>query len=102
MNIQTARATTETVLLRRNDGPVAVLSLNRPTARNSLCEALLGELSAAFKEIAADKHVRAVVLAAEGPAFCAGHDLKELTARRTDTDGGRAYFRHIMTTCSAM
>ena len=35
---------------------------------------------------------------ANGPAFCAGHDLKELTARRTDADGGRAYFQHIMTT----
>ena len=46
--------------------------------------------------------MRAVVLAAEGPAFCAGHDLKELTARRSDADGGRDYFRHIMTTCSAM
>jgi enoyl-CoA hydratase/carnithine racemase len=46
--------------------------------------------------------VRAVVLAADGPAFCAGHDLKELTARRSDADGGRAYFRHIMTACSAM
>ena len=53
-------------------------------------------------DIAADKSVRAVVLAANGPAFCAGHDLKELTARRSDADGGRAYFRHIMTTCSAM
>ena len=48
--------------------------------------------------IAADRAVRAVVLAANGPAFCAGHDLKELTARRTDADGGRAYFQHIMTT----
>jgi enoyl-CoA hydratase/carnithine racemase len=46
--------------------------------------------------------VRAVVLAANGPAFCAGHDLKELTGRRGDADGGRAYFQHIMTRCSAM
>jgi enoyl-CoA hydratase/carnithine racemase len=103
MNIQSARTTvTEPVLLRQDDGPVAVLSLNRPAARNSLSEALLGELGAAFTRIAADRHVRAVVLAAEGPAFCAGHDLKELTARRTDADGGREYFRHIMATCSAM
>jgi enoyl-CoA hydratase/carnithine racemase len=102
MNIQTARATTETVLLRQTDGPVAVLTLNRPAARNSLSEALLGELGAALTEIAADRQVRAVVLAAEGPAFCAGHDLKELTSRRADPDGGRAYFRHIMTTCSTM
>jgi len=42
------------------------------------------------------------VLAANGPVFCAGHDLKELTARRGDADGGRAYFRHIMNVCSAM
>ncbi len=103
MNIQTARSTvSEPVLLRQDDGPVAVLSLNRPAARNSLSEALLGALGAAFTEIAADKQVRAVVLAAEGPAFCAGHDLKELTSRRTDADGGRAYFRHIMSTCSTM
>ena len=43
-----------------------------------------------------------MVLAANGPAFCAGHDLKELTARRSDADGGRAYFRQIMNACSAM
>ena len=103
MNVQTARSTvTEPVLLRQNDGPVAVLSLNRPAARNSLSEQLLGALGAAFNEIAADKQVRAVVLVAEGPAFCAGHDLKELTSRRTDADGGRAYFAHIMATCSTM
>ena len=46
--------------------------------------------------------MRAVVLAANGPAFCAGHDLKELTGRRSDADGGRAYFQQIMTTCSTM
>ncbi len=63
---------------------------------------MITELSATFKDIAADKTVRAVVLAANGPAFCAGHDLKELTARRSDADGGRAYFKHIMTICSAM
>jgi len=98
MNVQTAAP----VLLRERDGDIVVLVLNRPAARNSLSEALLAALSAAFGEIAADKSVRAVVLAADGPAFCAGHDLKELTARRSDADRGRAYFRTIMTTCSAM
>ena len=97
MNVQTAAP----VLLRERDGGVAVLVLNRPAARNSLSEALLTALSAAFTEIAADKAIRAVVLAANGPAFCAGHDLKELTGRRSDADRGRGYFRHIMTTCSA-
>jgi len=90
------------VLLRERDGEIAVLVLNRPQPRNSLSEDLLKTLAAALHEIKDDTSVRAVVLAANGPAFCAGHDLKELTARRSDADGGRAYFRYIMTTCSAM
>lgn len=103
MNVQTrTHETTAPVLLRERDGEIAVLTLNRPRARNSLSEDLLKALSAAWTEIAADRTVRAVVLAAEGPAFCAGHDMKELTARRHDADGGRAYFLHIMSTCSAM
>ncbi|HEY4139984.1 MAG TPA: enoyl-CoA hydratase [Pseudolabrys sp.] len=101
MNVQTAR-TDVPVLLRERDGDIAVLVLNRPAARNSLSEALLIALSEAFKDIAAEPSIRAVVLAANGPAFCAGHDLKELTARRSDADGGRAYFKQIMTVCSGM
>ncbi len=103
MNVQTpARTAAAPVLLRERHGAIAVLVLNRPAARNSLSEALLGELSAALADIAGDRSVRAVVLAGNGPAFCAGHDLKELTARRTDADGGRAYFQHIMGRCSTM
>ncbi|HVV60488.1 MAG TPA: enoyl-CoA hydratase [Pseudolabrys sp.] len=104
MSSQAARATeaTSPVLTRERDKDIAILILNRPQARNSLSEALLVALSEAFTDIAKDKSVRAVVLAANGPAFCAGHDLKELTSRRSDKDGGRAYFQHIMTICSAM
>jgi enoyl-CoA hydratase/carnithine racemase len=99
----TARAVfAEKILLRDTIGPIALLTLNRPAARNSLSEALLIALADAFAAIAADKAVRAVLLAANGPAFCAGHDLKELTARRSDADGGRAFFAHIMMTCSAL
>ena len=101
MNVQNAR-TDVPVLLRERDGDIAVLVLNRPAARNSLSEALLIALSDAFKNIAADTSIRAVVLTANGPAFCAGHDLKELTARRSDADGGRAYFKQIMMVCSGM
>jgi enoyl-CoA hydratase/carnithine racemase len=101
MDIQDTHAA-EPPLLRTDDGPVAVLTLNRPAARNSLSEALLGALSEAFTTIAKDRSVRVVVLAANGPVFSSGHDLKELAARRSDADGGRAYFKHIMTTCSAM
>jgi enoyl-CoA hydratase/carnithine racemase len=90
------------VLVRERDKDIAFLILNRPAARNALSEALLDALSAALTDIKNDRSVRAVVLAANGPAFCAGHDLKELTSRRSDKDGGRAYFKHIMTICSAM
>lgn len=104
MNIQTDPRSVDAapVLMREQDESIAVLTLNRPAARNSLSEALLNALFIALDDIGADKSVRGVVLAANGPAFCAGHDLKELTSRRSDADGGRAYFKHIMTTCSAM
>ncbi len=103
MNAPTAPLTADgPVLLHEREKDIATLVLNRPQARNSLSEAMLIALSHALAEIAADKSVRAVILAANGPAFCAGHDLKELSGRRSDADGGRAYFRHIMTTCSAM
>jgi enoyl-CoA hydratase/carnithine racemase len=104
MSAQTLRAsaTDVPILLREMVGPVAVLTLNRPAARNSLSEALIADLHAALNEIGADASVRAVVIAANGPAFSAGHDLKELTARRSDADGGRAYFAKLMNACSAM
>jgi len=101
-HITPAVDTSAPVLLRERDGEIAILVLNRPAVRNSLSEALLTTLTSALTDIAGDKSIRAVVLAANGTAFCAGHDLKELTARRSDSDGGRRYFRHIMTTCSAM
>ncbi len=105
MTGQTARATTpqSPILLRETiDNNIALLTLNRPQARNSLSEGLIGELHAALDKIRDDKNVRAVVIAANGPAFSAGHDMKELTARRSDVDRGRAYFAQIMNACSAM
>src|SRR5207244_7383135 len=63
---------------------------------------LIAELHAALDDIGDDNSVRAVVIAANGLAFSAGHDMKELTARRSDADRGRAYFGQIMNACSAM
>lgn len=104
MTSRSARMPTppSSILLRENAGPVAVLTLNRPAARNSLSEGLIAELHAALNDICDDKSVRAVVIAANGPAFSAGHDMKELTARRSDADRGRGYFAEIMNACSAM
>jgi len=90
------------VLLRETRDEIALLTLNRPQARNSLSEALIAALTESFAEIATDKRVRVVVLAANGPAFSAGHDMKEMTARRSDGDRGRAYFKQLMDACAAM
>jgi enoyl-CoA hydratase/carnithine racemase len=90
------------ILLREDVSDIALLTLNRPDARNSLSEAMLEALSEALNAIAHDARVRAVVVTANGPAFSAGHDLKELNARRSDADRGRAYFKHVMTLCSTV
>jgi enoyl-CoA hydratase/carnithine racemase len=104
MPAQTARTPTPQppILLQENVGGIRVLTLNRPAARNSLSEDLIAELHGALKEIHDDNSVRAVVIAANGAAYSAGHDMKELTARRSDADRGRAYFGQIMNACSAM
>jgi enoyl-CoA hydratase/carnithine racemase len=90
------------VLRRETEGAVASLILNRPGSRNSLSDELLTELIDALGSIANDASVRAVVIAAEGPAFCSGHDLREVTAQRANPDGGRACFTRTMDLCSAM
>ncbi len=80
----------ETVILLRDlsqDG-ILRLTLNDVGRRNALSEAMLTELGAAFAEAGNDPAVRVIVLAANGPAFCAGHDLKEMTAGREAPDGG--------------
>ncbi|PZR92652.1 MAG: enoyl-CoA hydratase [Stutzerimonas stutzeri] len=89
------------ILLREDADGIATLTLNRPEARNPLSEAMLAALSETFAAIANDRSVRAVVLAAAGPVFSAGHDLKEMSARRADHDRGRAYFADILGRCSA-
>jgi enoyl-CoA hydratase/carnithine racemase len=108
MSPQTAKAVApaahaqEPILLREDISGTVVLTLNRAETRNTLSEAMLAALSDALSSIAGDERVHAVVLAAKGPVFCAGHDLKELNRRRSDSDGGRAYFKEVMTACSAM
>jgi len=97
-----ATASPAPILLREDLGGIAVLTLNRPETRNSLSEAMLAAISDALAAIATESSVHTVVLAANGPAFSAGHDLKELTARRSDEDGGRAYTRQVMDRCAAM
>lgn len=97
-----AEARIDSPLLRNDDQGIATLALNRPAARNALSEALLDALTREFDAVAHDPNIRAVVLTANGPVFSAGHDLKEMTAHRSDPDRGRAYFADVLARCSAV
>ncbi len=81
---------------------VLTLALNRPDQRNSLTRELMTDISAAIFAAGDDSEVRVIVLAANGPAFCAGHDLKELTEHRGDPDGGKQFYEDTMRQCSDM
>jgi enoyl-CoA hydratase/carnithine racemase len=91
-----------TVLLREDRGPVALLTLHRPDARNSLSEELIAAIAGAVRDIGGCDAVRAIVITGAGSAFSSGHDLKELTAHRNDPDRGRAFFAKTMAACSDM
>lgn len=81
----------------RDSRGVVTLTLNRPQAYNALSEALLGALQRELALVAADESVRVVVLAAEGKAFCAGHDLREMRA-----EPSQQYYRRLFAQCSRM
>lgn len=81
---------------------VMILTLARPQARNSLSEAMLAALQDAVDAASQDTEVRVVVIAGKGAAFCAGHDLKELTAHRADADGGRGFTERLMRQCAKL
>lgn len=90
----------EGVLLREDRGPITVLTLNRPEVRNCLSEELLAELKAAFEDISASRTVKAVVIAANGLVFSAGHDIREMQGHREDEDKGQAFFTRMFSDCS--
>lgn len=79
---------------------VLTVTLNRADARNALSESVMRALQLALDEAVEDKRVKVIVLASKGPAFSAGHDLKELTAHRNDPDRGLGYYRTIFEQCS--
>jgi enoyl-CoA hydratase/carnithine racemase len=90
----------EPLVLAARDGGVLRLILNRPGARNALSESLMAALQDRLDEAAQDGKTRVIVLAASGTAFCAGHDLKEMTAHRSSSDLGRAAFEKLFAQCT--
>ncbi len=98
----TIATATEDVLLRQDSGGIARLVLNRPAQRNALNQALLDRLNGEIAALSADDSVRAVIIAANGPGFCGGHDLREMTDHRDDSDGGLGYYEALFANCSKM
>ena len=93
---------TDAILLRDDNKGVATLTLNSPKSLNALSDAILAALQSQFDALADDRSIRAIILKGEGKAFCAGHDLKEMTAGRQAEDGGAAYFADLFSRCATM
>jgi enoyl-CoA hydratase/carnithine racemase len=90
-------------ILERNDtGAVATLKMNVPERLNALSDEMLAALQSEFDALRNDSAIRAVILSGEGKAFCAGHDLKQMTAGRQSEDGGKAYFQDLFSRCAQM
>ncbi|MEK9571743.1 MAG: enoyl-CoA hydratase-related protein, partial [Paracoccaceae bacterium] len=88
-------------ITQASDG-ILLLTLNDPDRSNVLSEGMLTELNHAFFWAANSMDVRVIILSSVGPIFCAGHDLKEMSAARQSNDKGRAYFTKILDQCSSI
>ncbi len=97
MSTQAQAAQDAALLLRDDRDGVCTLTLNRPQARNALSQAMMSALQEALDAVREDASVRVVVIAANGPAFCAGHDLKEMRAHPE-----RAFYEALFTQCSRL
>jgi enoyl-CoA hydratase/carnithine racemase len=88
---------TEPLVLRRDEGGIAFLTMNRPAQRNALSVALMTAMEEAIAAVAKDRSVKVVVIAGAGPGFCAGHDLKEMRA-----NPGRQHYEALFNQCSRL
>ena len=87
----------QTILLREDNNGVTTLTFNRPRQYNALSEEMLSLLQSELNSISQDESVRVVILAANGKAFCAGHDLKQMRA-----NSNQAYYNDLFNKCSRM
>ena len=92
----------EKLLNRKDSGAIVTLTLNSPNSLNSLSNGMLDCLQSQLDQIKIDKKIRVVIIKGSGKAFCAGHDLKEMTLSRQDKDGGKAAFKALFEKCAKM
>jgi enoyl-CoA hydratase/carnithine racemase len=94
--------TSESIVLTALENGVLTITLNRPEARNALSEEMMQSLLLALNEAAENHSVKVIILAASGPVFSSGHDLKEMRGHRDDPDKGIGFYRKLFTQCSHM
>ena len=85
-----------------NEDGIYRLTLNNPANHNVLSEKMMSNMQDALEESINNRKIRVVIISAEGPTFSAGHDLKELTKVRQNSDKGKSYFKTIMKNCSKL
>ena len=106
MSAPAAKAGTDTnpplIISELHDGGILRITLNRGAKRNPLSMDMINALIADLELAAEEPEVRVIVIAGGAPGFCAGHDLKEMTAHREDADGGRAFYEALFARCSEM
>jgi enoyl-CoA hydratase/carnithine racemase len=90
------------ILRREDDGGVVTLTLTQPQNRNALGLQMIDALIVALADLAKDDGARVIVLAGDGPALSAGHNLKEMQAHRNDADRGRSYYELLFGRCSVL
>jgi enoyl-CoA hydratase/carnithine racemase len=90
------------LLLREDKGAITTLTMNSPGNLNALSDAMIAALTGTFQALQTSQTSRVVILRGVGKAFCAGHDLKEMTAKRQSADGGAGAFRDLFDRCAAM
>jgi len=87
---------------RIDDGAISRLLLNQPSRLNVLSDDLLNTLQEELSSVGKSRNIRCLIISGAGNGFCAGHDLKEMTNKRQNPDGGVAYFRDLFVRCSKM
>ena len=87
---------------RQDEGAISRLLLNQPSRLNVLSDDLLNTLQEELSSVGKSKNIRCLIISGAGNGFCAGHDLKEMTNKRQNPDGGVSYFRDLFVRCSKM
>lgn len=91
-----------TIVKRTDYGPVAHIQMNAPERLNALSDDLMAGMQDELNRLESDSAIRAIIISGAGKVFCAGHDLKEMTAGREAPDGGTAYFADLFQRCATL